>query len=279
MIIAVIVAVFTSTIQMLQEGTEKKFNRLVATQDIDQGKVITSDMLKAVEIGEIEGQENAIYRKNKNDNNKRNSVDDTEVLKDALAYVANAIAGGKTEVEAEKEAKAKFNIDVSIPKDDLWAVGKIAKEKIYKGEILISDKVVHSEDIIAEETRLYAIPFDSSNTGGYNITLGNKVDICVLYTDNYKTISEYQNLANNKVIDIVLAEKTIADIRDENGNSRKESDGVLPGYICFNLTYEEINQVELAKRQGTLFIGTPENYYKNGSQSATFMPGQAMPTF
>ena len=84
-----------------------------------------------------------------------------------------------------------------------------------------------------------------------------------------------------KVIDIVLAEKQIADIRDESGNSRKEVAGaaVVPGYVCFNLTYEEINKVELAKRQGTLFIGSVENYYKEGSQAATFMTGATMPNF
>jgi hypothetical protein len=92
-------------------------------------------------------------------------------------------------------------------------------------------------------------------------------------------ISEYQNLPQNKVIDIVLAEKKIADIRDESGNSAIGNGGVVPGYLCFNLTYEEINKLELAKRQGTLFIGKPGSYYKTGSQPETFMAGSNMPNF
>ena len=86
-------------------------------------------------------------------------------------------------------------------------------------------------------------------------------------------------MPNNKAIDIVLAGKRISDIRDESGNSAKNINGVVPGYVCFNLTYEEINKIEIAKRQGTLFLGNAENYYKVGSQADTFMPGAAMPNF
>ena len=66
-----------------------------------------------------------------------------------------------------------------------------------------------------------------------------------------------------------------------NYNTRKSADGaaVVPGYVCFNLTYEEINKLEIAKRQGTLFIGSPENYYKDGSQAETFMTNATMPNF
>ena len=78
-----------------------------------------------------------------------------------------------------------------------------------------------------------------------------------------------------------MAGRQIADIRDESGNSRKATNGagVVPGYVCFNLTYDEINKLEIAKRQGTLFIGSAGNYYKDGVQSETFMVDASMPNF
>ncbi len=249
-IIAIMVAVFTSTIDALRKNTEEMVYRVVATQDIEPGKPITSNNVQLVQMQNVLDAEGLIYRMGKNDDN----VSSVEEYQNGIRRNNN---------------------------DDLWAVGKVAKDKIYKGEVLLAQKLVLSENMVGDETRLYAIPFDSSTTGGYNVSLGEKVDICVLYTDNAKTIAEYQNLPDNKAIDIVLAGKQIADIRDESGNSRKAQDGaaVVPGYICFNLSYEEINKIEIAKRQGTLFIGNAENYYKEGSQAETFMTNVAMPNF
>ncbi len=284
-IIAIIVAVNSSTIKMLRENNTELYYRVVANQEIDQGKEITSDMVTTIQMAKIDMQENAVYRKYRDDK-VLESVEKTETLSNAWKeyeelYADKVDAGEMLESDAVKLVNEKYNVNIIAEPDELWVVGKRAKEKIYKGEIILADKVVYSEDMPAEETRLYAIPFDSSTTGGYNISLGEKVDICVLYSDSEKTISEYQTLPANKAIDIVLAGKTIADIRDESGNSRKNEQtvSVVPGYICFNLTYEEINKIEIAKRQGTLFIGSPENYYKEDSQAATFMAGVQMPNF
>lgn len=269
-IIAVIVLAFTSTIDMMKEGNVEKFNRVVAIEDIEKGELVTADKVETLEIAGLLNEGNMIYREMKEDDETKDSVADTNTVKDAL---------NKEEKNRTDEEKSLIN----APLDELWAVGKVAKEKIYKGEILINDKLVMPDDMVADETRLYAIPFESSNTGGYNIDLNEQVDICVLYGDSDKTISEYQTLPENKVIDIVLAGKQIADIRDESGNSRKYQDEseeeIVPGYLCFNLTYEEINKLEVAKRQGTLFVGKPENYYKEGSQNETFMAGSQMPSF
>lgn len=249
-IIAIIVGAYNSMLNAIRSNTEEMVFRVVAKEDIEPGQEITVNNVERVQVQNVLNAEGMIYRLNEGDRH-------TQFVEE-------------------------YKNNISLSKEDgLWAVGKIAKDKIYKGEILLANNLVLKENATADETRLYAVPFDSSTTGGYNIDVGEKVDICLLYDDNDKAISEYQNLPNNKVIDIVLAEKQIADIRDESGNSRKEVAGaaVVPGYVCFNLTYEEINKVELAKRQGTLFIGSVENYYKEGSQAATFMTGATMPNF
>ena len=66
------------------------------------------------------------------------------------------------------------------------------------------------------------------------------------------------------------------DIRDESGNSARNNAAVVPGYVCFRLTYDEINKLELAKRQGTLFIGKVGDYY-SGTRTETFMSGSNLP--
>ena len=248
-IIAVIVAVYNSMLNAIKSNTEEMVFRVIAKEDIEPGQEITASNVERVQMQNVLNADGMIYRLSQRDAH-------TELVEEYQ------------KVQLTKE-------------DDRYAIGKIAKDKIYKGEVLLTSNLVLKENVVADETRLYAIPFDSSTTGGYNISLGERVDICLLYDDNEKTISEYQNLPDNKVIDIVLAEKQIADIRDESGNSRQNADGaaVVPGYVCFNLTYEEINKVELAKRQGTLFIGSVANYYKEGSQAETFMPGITMPNF
>lgn len=249
-IIAVIVFVYNSMLNAIKSNTEEMVYRVIAKEDIEPGKEITANNVERVQVQNVLNADGMIYRLSEGDRH-------TE-------FVTDAQKGAQISKE-----------------DGRWAIGKIAKDKIYKGEVLLTDNLVLKQNVVADETRLYAIPFGSSTTGGYNISLGEKVDICILYDDDEGTISEYQKLDTNKVIDIVLAEKPIADIRDESGNSRTNADGaaVVPGYVCFNLTYEEINTIELAKRQGTLFIGSAANYYKDGSQSATFMTDAKMPTF
>lgn len=253
-IIAVIVGVYSSTLATIKSNTEEMVYRVIAKTDIKPGDRITSENVERVQIQNVLRADGMIYR-----------LSQADVHVESVADAANSDS----------------SISMIQSEDDLWAIGKVANEKIYKGEVLLNSKLVKEENRVGDETRLYAIPFESSNTGGYNIDVGERVDICLLYDDNEKTIAEYQRLPDNKVIDIVLAGKQIADIRDESGNSRKSVDGaaVVPGYVCFNLTYEEINKVEVARRQGTLFIGNTENYYKEGTQDSTFMLEAAMPTF
>ena len=245
-IIAVIVGIYTSMLQAMQRNTQELVYRVVAKEDIAPGETITDKNVEKVQVQNILRADGLIYRLYENDINSER-VDD----------------------------KPGTSVDT-----DLWAVNKIATEKIYKGEMLLNKKLALPQNVTGDDTRLYAIPFDSQNTNGYNVELGDVVDICVVYDDDSRTISEYQNLPDNKAIDIVLAGKSIADIRDESGNSRKTQGlSVVPGYLCFNLTYEEINKIEVAKRQGTLFVGNPEKYYKEGSQTETFMVSAEMPQF
>ncbi len=245
-IIAIIVSVYNSMLQAMRRNTQEMVYRVVAREDIAPGETITDKNVERVQVQNILRADSLIYRLREQDTNAE-QVD-------------------------SKEGQG-------VP-TDLWAIGKVATEKIYKGEMLLNKKLSLRENMTGDDTRLYAIPFDSQNTNGYNVELGDVLDICVVYSDDDRTIDEYQKLPANKVIDIVLAGKTVADIRDESGNSRKyQGLEVVPGYLCFNLTYEEINKVEVAKRQGTLFVGNPEKYYKEGSQAETFMVNASMPQF
>ena len=126
--------------------------------------------------------------------------------------------------------------------------------------------------VTESDTRLYSVPLDSGSTGGYNVNVQEEVDICVLYSTDKDTIRQYQTLPANKTIDVVLAKKKIEDIRNESGHSTMNTEGVVPGYVCFRLTYDEINKLEMAKRQGSLFIGKVGEYY-SGEQAETFMTG------
>lgn len=257
-IIGIMLAVFKSQMDMVLNNTANTVYRVVAKRDIEAGEVITVDNVDRIKSLSSITDGKMIYRLNQNDI-KREMVDADDEVQAAIAN----------------------NQTVSAPSDDLWAIGKIANTKIYRGQALTKDSISLKTNVVPAETRLYSIPFDSETTGGYNISNAEKVDICVLYNDDEREIAEYQKLPSNKVIDIVLAEKKIADIRDESGNSAigKGDKVVVPGYVCFNLTYEEINKVELAKRQGTLFIGKPGYHYKEGSQNTTFMVGATMPNF
>ena len=257
-IIGIMLAVFNSYTEMVTKNTASSVYRVVAKEDIEAGEVITTKNVdRVVSLASITDGK-MIYRLNQGDI-KRELVEEDEKLQESIASGNSA----------------------SAPSDNLWAIGKVANTKIYKGQALTADSLSLRTNVVPAETRLYSIPFDSETTGGYNISNDEKVDICILYNDDEREISEYQKLPSNKVIDIVLAEKKIADIRDESGNSAigKGENVVVPGYVCFNLTYEEINKVELAKRQGTLFIGKPGYHYKTGSQATTFMLDAAMPNF
>ena len=75
-----------------------------------------------------------------------------------------------------------------------------------------------------------------------------------------------------------MAKKEIADIRDEAGNSQINNAAVVPGYICFKLSYDEINKIELAKRQGKVFVGIVDTYIED-PHTETFMEGIKLPTF
>ena len=198
-IIIIIVALYESSLTAIKKNTVDKVYRVVATRDIEPGE----------------------------------EINEGNVIKDAV-YNSQHAEGMLYRLYKEEPLQELVDGAANTKNDDLWAIGKVAKEKIYKGEFLLDQNLTLREEIVPEETRLYAIPFDSESTGGYNVELGKMVDICLLYDD--KSASEYQSLPDNKAIDIVLAGKLIADIRDETGASKKNNAAVVPGYICFNLT-------------------------------------------
>ena len=255
-IIALIITVYNNRLEAIAKNTEEYVNRVIATEDITPGTMITEDKVKLVQIQDVVKTDGLVYRLNQMDQ-ERETVDKTNEYK-------NMLLSGK--------------INPSASSDDRWAIGKTAVNKIHKGELIVVDDLRLPEDMTSSNERIYNISFDSSTTGGYNVRVGDKVDICVLYNDNEKTIKEYQDLEKNKVIDIVLAKKEVADIRDEAGNSQLDNAAVVPGYICFKLSYDEINKIELAKRQGKVFVGITETYIDDAHEE-TFMEGITLPTF
>lgn len=255
-IIALIITVYNNRLEAIARNTEAYVNRVVATEDITPGTVITEKNVKLVQIQDVVKADGLAYRLNQMDQ-QRETVDATNEYQ-------NMLLDGK--------------ISPSASSDDKWVVGKTAVNKIRKGELIVVDDLRLPEDMTMGNERIYSISFDSSSTGGYNVRVGDKIDICLLYNDNEKAIKEYQNLEKNKTIDIVLAKKEIIDIRDEAGNSQLNNSAVVPGYICFKLTYDEINKIELAKRQGKVFAGIVETYLDD-AHVETFMEGIELPKF
>ena len=250
--IFVIIKFYSIKLDAIKNETEENVYRVIAREDILPGEQITKDNVGLVKVQNVVKTNNLVYRMYKDSDNRETAADTEQ-------YLAN--------VQAGKEKK-------TLPKDDRWAVGKIATSKIYKGEMIVADELKLPEEISLYNERIYSIPFDSSTTGGYNVKVGAEVDICLLYGET----DEYQKPEKNKVIDIVLAKKKITDIRDAAGNSQIINPAVVPGYICFKLTYDEINKVELAKKQGKLFVGIPQSY-TNEAHAETFMAGVTLPTF
>lgn len=255
-IIALIITVYNNRLEAIAKNTEEYVNRVIATEDITPGTIITENNVKLVQIQDVIKTEGLVYRLNQMDQ-ERETVDKTNEYR-------NMLLAGK--------------ITPSASSDDRWAIGKTAINKIRKGELVAIDDLRLPEDMTSDDERIYSISFDSSTTGGYNVKVGDKVDICVLYNDNLKAIKEYQDLEQNKVIDIVLAKKEVSDIRDEAGNSQIDNAAVVPGYICFKLSYDEINKIELAKRQGKVFVGIVDTYIDD-PHAETFMEGITLPTF
>lgn len=235
------VVLWKSEVDRLKMDAGEKVHRVAAKVDIAPGTRITSDMVELVEVHNV-----------------------LPGVKDFAYRVSFA------ELASEKVADTK-----EIKNDDLWVAGKVATEHIYKGEWINTVRLKDASEIDDSETRLYNIQLDSKATGAYNINLEEEVDICVIY-DDINTVRKYQNLPDNKLVDVVLAKRKIADIRDESGNSAMTNAAVVPGYVCFRLTYDEINKIELAKRQGSLFIGKVGDYYA-GEPVETFMAGTKLP--
>ncbi|MBQ7669011.1 MAG: hypothetical protein IJS47_06765 [Clostridia bacterium] len=249
-IIAVIVLAYTKVIDTMKKNTAKTVTRIQATEDIVAGDLITTRNVTSVTTQDVLRVKGLLYKMYANE------------AKD----------------EEGKTIKQPVN-------DGLYALGKVATQNIYAGEWLTSDKVVPAEEIYDINERLYAVPFDANTTGGYNVSKGEYVDIAVLYNASINlqdarlnnTIREiYGRLQPNQITDIVLAKRLVEDIRDETGTSVTENSATKPGFICFRLTYEEINKLEWARQCGTLFIGKAKDYV-NPALVETFMKDMAQP--
>ena len=174
---------------------------------------------------------------------------------------------------SEEELKKQKYDENREKKVALSSIMGVVVDPIYANSTVLARSIKPTTDVYAKGERLYTIPFDSSTTGGYNIKNNELIDICIKYNDfTYDKPNIYQpNLDPNKKIDVVLAKKRIVDIRDESGNTITKNEAVKPGYVCFRLTYDEINKLELAKKQGTLFIGKVGYYQTTDAFEETFM--------
>lgn len=241
LIIIVMGVIWDKQVKDLENAAGMEVYRIKALVDITPGTKISSDMVEQIKVrNALDGVRDYAYREYKDD------------------FTSEAVNG-----------------DPAKQNDNKWVVGKVATEHIYKGEWVSTKRLKIASEMDDSATRLYNIPLDSKATGAYNISLEEEVDICVLY--NGDGANKYQNLPANKLIDVVLAKRKIVDIRDESGNSAMTNPAVVPGYVCFRLTYDEINKIELAKRQGTLFVGKVGSYYA-GETTETFMADKELPT-
>lgn len=252
LVIAALVWYYQNQLNETSDIAESKRVRAVALTDILPGTEITADnyskyiaFKEKVSLGDYKDE---IFVKIEEDFT-------AEELK-------SAFAGGKYDEKVEQRRA-------------LSSIMGVVVDPIYANSTVLSRSIKPTTDVYANGERLYTISFDSSTTGGYNIKNNELVDICIRYNDfSLEKPNQYQpDLDFNKKIDVVLAKRRIVDIRDESGNTITKNDAVKPGYVCFRLTYDEINKLEIAKKQGTLFIGKVGYYQAKDAFEETFMKG------
>lgn len=256
-VILVIVFVYNQKVEALEAQSNEIVYRVVAKAEITPGTVITEGHVRRVKVHNDVKAEGLIYKMTSNEKTNEKGVE----IKDATAL---------------QEAL----------NDDLWCIGKVATQRIYENEFLMNSKLVHQDEYYGYNERLYAVPFDVETTGGFNVSQGEEVDIVVRYkadinlndTKLNSTIRQiYSSLKPNQLTDIVLSKRVIQDIRDETGTSVLENSATKPGYLCFKLTYEEINKLEWAKECGTIYIGKSKQYASD-AYDETFMHGIELPS-
>ena len=256
-VILVIVSFFQNKIERLESKSKDEVWRVVARTEITPGTTITEEHVKRILVQDVVDVEGLVYRLGKNVDTDEfgNKIQD----KDELAKALN---------------------------DERWCIGKVATQRIYENEFLMSSKLISQDEYYGYNERLYAVPFDVETTGGFNVSQGEEVDIVVRYkadinTNDVKlnnTIRQiYASLKPNQLTDVVLSKRVIQDIRDETGTSVLENSATKPGYLCFKLTYEEINKLEWAKECGTIYIGKSKQYASEAYEE-TFMKGMTLPS-
>lgn len=113
-IIVMLVSLWSSEVELLQSNIKEEVYRVVATRDIEPGEVITFNNVERVIIQNVLEIEGMVYRLNKEDK-----------------YV-----------ETVRNSRSEHDFIPAISeKDGRWAIGRKAKEKIYKGEILLIQRL------------------------------------------------------------------------------------------------------------------------------------------
>jgi Flp pilus assembly protein CpaB len=179
-----------------------------------------------------------------NDPKTTETKNPTQAIVVAIRNISQGQKIVETDITTKEFAIADIPSNAIIETKDV--VGKIASEKILNEEIVVKNKLKEKSQWYSDSQRLYNVKFTADTTVGNNVSLYENVDICVLYK---------APLPGDKMIDLVLSNKKIYDIRDENGVSISTNSEVKPGYLVFLLNYDEINRIEMAKLEGTLFVG------------------------
>ena len=123
-IIACLCVVHDLQMQIIKEECGEKLYRVIATENIDVGELITEENVEEIVIYDSVDVRGSIYRLMEFDNHVE-SFDETLRLHER---------NGNDDIIVES-------------KDDLWALGKVAKEKIYKGEILLNQRLEIKSDV------------------------------------------------------------------------------------------------------------------------------------
>jgi len=264
-VIGIVVFILGNKIDKLENETENKVYRVVAKTTIKPGEPISEDNVKRVLIQDVVKVEDLAYK-----------LAPYETDKDGNIFYINETGNKVTSANELNEVK----------NDGRYVFGKIATQTIYENELVSSSRLATKDEYYDYNERLYAVPFDAETTGGYNVAKGEYVDIAVRYkTDinlndaklNSTVRKIYDSLKPNQITDVVLAKRLIEDIRDEAGESIATNSATKPGFICFRLTYDEINKLEWARECGTIYIGKSRDYSEEAF-AETFMQGIELPS-
>lgn len=136
-------------------------------------------------------------------------------------------------------------------KDMSQLVGKIALTNIIADREIVSNKVVSKKDWAKDEERELGIIFEHfTDLVGGSVLPGDVVDIMVSYQDSEE-------------LEEVITEVEVKDVYDDNNISyktTKDKFNFKPATILVRITEDEEKAVDIAKKQGRIYLRRHSNY-------------------